>query len=67
MMPDAFRRPAGFTQFMPRCIVPKKRPFHPPLYQAIFCSALEPVEAAGVSYSGTSPTDKLLPSIRFPN
>jgi hypothetical protein len=65
-MPVASRHPAVSSQFIPRCIVPEKRPFHPLLFQAIFRSALEPVEATGVSYSGTPPTDKLPPSIRFP-
>jgi hypothetical protein len=32
----------------------------------IFCKIREPVEATGVSYSGTSATGKLPPSIRFP-
>jgi hypothetical protein len=62
-----FRDPAIFSQFIPRCIVPEKPAFHPPLYQAIFCGALEPLEAAGVSYSGPPPTDKLPTSIRFLN
>jgi Protein of unknown function (DUF3096) len=32
----------------------------------VFCEAREPVEAAGVFYSGTSPAGKLPSSIRFP-
>jgi Protein of unknown function (DUF3096) len=32
----------------------------------IFCRLLEPIEATGVFYSGTSPTGKLPSSIRFP-
>jgi Protein of unknown function (DUF3096) len=65
MMPTAFRRQAVSSQFIPHGIVPEKSTFHPPLNQAIFRSVREPVEATGVSYSGTPPTDKLPPSIRF--
>jgi hypothetical protein len=41
--------------------------FKLPRFAPFSAAAMEPVEAKSVSYSGTLPTGKLPPSIRFPH
>jgi hypothetical protein len=65
-MPAGLRRPAMPTQFIARIIVPGTMRLPPPQFSAFFAGFWEPVEAMGVSYSGTSPTGKLPSSIRIP-
>jgi hypothetical protein len=55
------------TQFIARGIVPGNVRFKLPRFAPFSAAAMEPVEAKCVSYSGTLPTGKLPPSIRFPH
>jgi hypothetical protein len=55
------------TQFIARGIVPAKLRATLPGFAAFSIARMEPVEAKSVFYSGTLPTGKLPPSIRFPH
>jgi hypothetical protein len=55
------------TQFIAPGIVPEEPRITTPQFAAFPVQAMEPVEAKSVFYSGTSPTGKLPPSIRFPH
>jgi hypothetical protein len=62
-----FRQASNSTQFIARGIVPENVRPPPPGFAAISSAVMEPVEAKSVFYSGTLPTGKLPPSIRFPH
>jgi hypothetical protein len=59
--------PTTTTQFVVRGSVPKESLVTRPQFAAFPVRSMEPVEAKSVFYSGTSPTGKLPPSIRFPH